>query len=113
MSLLDDAPQSLQVYPEVVETDAYGNPMRVPGPTPVVVPGRVQPSTADENSLLGQTAFAVVRFIGRTFPGGPWAKVVYDGREWDVVGEPRRHNGIPPGHVTVYLKARTVLVPEV
>lgn len=109
MSLLDNGPDVLTVYPEVETTDAYGNVVRVPSTVPVTVRGRVQPASSDELTALGLVTETVVRFISRSFPGGPWARVEFDGREWDVVGEPRVHRGSPrTAHKTVYLKARTV-----
>lgn len=108
VSLLDNGPDVLTVYTEVEARDAYGNVVRVPSDTPVTVRGRVQPSTSDELSALGFATETVVRFIARSFPGGPWARVEFEDREWDVVGEPRVHRGSPrTAHVTVYLKARS------
>lgn len=112
MSLLDNGPDEILVYPEVESTDAYGNPVRVPAETPVPVRGRLQPSTVDEASALGQVANTAYRFIARSFPGGPWARVEYAGREMDVVGEPRVYR--QPGrtrHMTTYLASRGTPLP--
>lgn len=111
MSLLDGGPDELLVYPEVEKDDGYGGTIRVPGPTPVTVRGRVQPIGTQllgtEDSRDGQELDTRWRFIGRTFPTGPWGKVVFDGREWDLDGEPKRHAGSTrTRHVTVTLRAR-------
>lgn len=115
MTLLDGGPDLLLVYPEVMSDDGYGTPLRVPGTVPVEVRGRVQQSpgrwtgSPSGDAVLGQTVETLVRFIGRTFPAGPWAKVTWNGRDWGVVGEPAEHRGSPrTAHVTVILNARSL-----
>lgn len=108
MSLLDNGPDLILVYPEVDGTDGYNTPVRVPSDTPVEVQGRVQPVSVSETEATGQSVATVYRFIGRTFPAGAFARVEWDGRQWDLLGEPQRHSGSPvTRHVTVLLKART------
>lgn len=114
MSMLDGGPDVLTVYPEIEVEDGYGGTKRVPGPTAVQVRGRFQPRgqveafTAGESASTGQEVDSVYRFICRVFPGGAFAKAEFDGREWEVLGEPRRHRGSPrTRHDTVMLKAKT------
>jgi hypothetical protein len=108
MSLLDNGPDLVQVYPEIDTTDDYNNPIKAASNVPVPVAGRVQPSTSTESAELGQVEAEVVRFLSRDFPGGAFAKVSFDGRDWDVIGSPRRHRGSPrTAHTTTYLRART------
>lgn len=112
VSLLDNGPDTLLVYPEVHGDDGYGTPMRVPSNVPVVVIGRFQPVSAEESQAAGQAVGTVYKFIARDFPGGAWARVATQGRDWDVVGEPQRHNGSPATrHSTVMLRARTPAGP--
>lgn len=107
MSLLDDGPDLLQVWPEVDGTDSDGNPVRVPAATPLTVRGRVQPVSAEESAAAGQALRTVYRFVGRSFPAGAYARVQWDGRDWDVLGEPMRSNGSArTRHVKVLLSAR-------
>lgn len=109
MSLLDTGPDEVQVYPEVKTTDSYGNTVWRASATPVPVSGRVQPSTSTESAELGQVVGETVRFVSRGFPAGPFARVEYDGRSWDVFGAPRRHGGsAATAHCTTYLRARTI-----
>lgn len=112
MSLLDDPIDTVLLYREVATTDADGNPMRGASTSAVRVRGRVQPLNATENAALGQEVDTVYRFICRSLPkGGAFAQAQWQGRRWDVMGEPMRRNGSPTtAHVTVYLKARA---PEV
>lgn len=106
MSLLDGNRDTVLIWPEIEVTDSFGTPKRVPAPEPRMVGGRVQPvSMADMPD--NQTA-TLYRFITRELPGGTWARVEWAGREWDVVGEPRRSNGSQrTRHVSIMLRART------
>lgn len=109
MSLID-GPDIVQVYPEVLGTDSDGNRIRKPSDTPVEVLGRVQPVSTTEAAALGQEWSSYVKLLCREFPAGAWAEVVWDGRSWDVQGEPQP-NGLSPStrHVRVILRARDPL----
>lgn len=107
MSLLDGGTVTAQVYVETEETDEYNNKVMVPSDTPTAVSGRLQPSTAAEDATEGQVSDTLYRFISRTFPGGPYSRVEVDGRDWDVVGQPKHHDGSPlTEHYTTMLKVR-------
>lgn len=107
MSLLDGGPQTLEVYVEVESEDAYGNTVMVPSDTPIEVSGRLQPSSAEESAALGQQTTTVYRFLSRTFPGGPFARVEFGGKSWDVLGDPKHHRGSElTEHFTTWLKER-------
>lgn len=109
MSALDRGPHTVTVYVEEESTDSYGNIILVPSATGVTVRGWAQPSTSYETAQLGQDAVTTVyRFLSRTFPGGPFATVTFDGRSWEVLGEPRFRDYGTGRHYTTYLKARTV-----
>lgn len=107
MSLLDGGTITATVYVEVEDTDEYGNTVLVPDDTGIDVVGRLQPSTSDDEAERGQVVDTRYRFISRTFPGGPYARVEVGGVEWDVVGTPKRHTGSALiSHVTTMLKER-------
>jgi hypothetical protein len=107
VSLLDNPTDVLNVYVEVESTDADGNVVQVPGGEPVEVFGRVQPVRADEAVAEGQKTVTVYRFKGRSWPSGAFARISWDGRDWDVDGEPLWSRGsVVTRHVTVLLKAR-------
>jgi hypothetical protein len=107
VSLLDGGPDEVLIYPEVVATDERGNEVRRPAETPVSVQGRVQPVSASEVAVAGQQVATTYRFITRDAPLGAWALVVWDGREWDLAGEPLWSRGSPrTRHVTALLQAR-------
>lgn len=109
MSLLDNGPDLLAVYPEatVEDVDEYGNRLLVPDPTPVLVNGRWQPSTFDEAVALGQAQDTVFRFISREFPAGPYGRARFEDQDYDVIGQPKPHRGSSTTrHFTAYLKRR-------
>lgn len=110
MSLLDDGPDTVTVYPEKIVTDSLGNEgKRVPDlDNPFVLEGvRVQPTSSIELLQDGQRVVTNYSFRVREFPAGAFAKATWDGRDWDVVAEPARRNGSSTTrHVTVSLKAR-------
>lgn len=113
MSLLDLGPDVVTVYAETEITDDYGNRVLVPSDSGVDVRGRCQPSTAEESAVLGQQTSTTYRFLCRDFPAGPYARVVFDGSDWDVVGEPKKHRGSAlTRHSTVWLKERAPIVED-
>ncbi len=109
MSLLDRLPHTVLVFPEVESDDGYDTPTRVPALVPVSVRGWMQPVSAAERQALGQQSATVYRLFAVSIPGGPWARVEWDGRDWDMLGEPLAHDGggiIALDHMTVTLAAR-------
>lgn len=98
------------VWPEIEAIDGDGNPVRKLGPAPVQVRGIVQPISAEEAEALGQVVTTVYRLLCRSFPAGGFSRVEWDGREWDVVGEPARQRGVSMAtrNVSVLLRARGV-----
>jgi hypothetical protein len=113
MSLLDDGRDTVTLYPEKVVNDVLDNPgKRVPDlDNPVTLTGRMQPVSFSETDANGQQVQSRWRFVTRSFPAGAWAKVTWNGRDFDVVAEAARRNGSDvTKHVTVILQARK---PEV
>jgi len=109
MSLLDDGRDTVTLYPEKIVTDVLDNPgKRVPDlDNPVVLTGRVQPVSFFETDANGQQVTTRYRFITRSFPAGAWARVTWDGRDFDVVAETARRNGSDvTRHSTILLQAR-------
>jgi hypothetical protein len=104
VSLLDSGTDVLLVYVEQNVTDGRGNPIRVPAASATPVVGAVHPVTTEEATALGQTVDTVRSFTGKSFPGGPWARVHWDGRDWQVHGEPVFYRrGAATRHVSVIL----------
>jgi hypothetical protein len=114
MGLLDDQYSTVTLIPEIVAEDSQGNPgMRVPDPdleNRQTITGRVQSSSSVEPTADGQRVVTFHRLLCREFPAGAWARVIWEGREFDVDGEPIRHDDSDmTAHDTVALRAR---VPE-
>ncbi len=106
MSLLDGS-DAIVVYPSVWEPDADGNYAWRPGHTPILVWARVQPVSSTELVVNGQQVATLARVLARHAPTGPWDRIDYDGRTWDVLGEPETRGDSPATrHVTVLMKAR-------
>lgn len=106
MTLLD-GPDVVELYPDVEDTDRDGNVVRRASDTALPLRGRWEYDTASEASDAGQavTTLAVLRC--RVFPSGFAGRVEFDGRVWDVVGEPTFHGrGSFVSHVKVQLRAR-------
>lgn len=109
MSLLDQPTDTVTVVPVTATTDEYGTPIAGTPGVPVKVSCRVQPLVTLDQT--GQATYAEYRIVARTFPRGPFSSVTWDGRTWEIVGEPQRHHGSPrTAHVSVDIKA---LSPEV
>lgn len=111
MSLLDDTRDEVVLIPEIQSTDDLDNPVRVPDPDEdhwVTLHGRVQPSSSTEDVRDGQRVGTFYTFLCREFPAGAFARCVWNGRTWDVDGEPMRHNGSDTTrHATITFRART------
>jgi len=107
VSLLDTGNETVQVWPEVSSTDSDGNPIKGPAADPVEIQARVQPVSSTDVIAAGQQTVARYRLITRDAPLGPWVRVRWRGRDWDIDGEPLWSNGSPrTRHVQAILQAR-------
>jgi hypothetical protein len=101
--------QTVLAFPDVIGADADGNPgQRRPGTESVPVVGRWQYEAPAEDTSEGQQVITRAKFLARNWPTGFAGRVTYDGREWDVIGEPTR-SGLSPAtrHTVVRLVARS------
>lgn len=106
--LLDRGRETILVYPEVTVTNNRGEEVKVPSETPV--PVRVSMSK-DRNSsaeLPGQVEVKVIRCVTRSAPISGWARVVYNGEEWDLAAPPHVSQGISKAtrNTTFILRSR-------
>lgn len=112
MSLLDGGNELVVIFPMVETTDEDENTVWRASDDGVPVTGSVQPIGNDkpDEGATSQVVDTVYRFRpnrGETVPIGAWARIEWDGREWDVVGDPGRHNGSDAtAHHTYRIKAR-------
>ena len=107
MSLLDNGRDRVVAYYEIDGHDSLGNPIRkVDEDNPHVLYGRMQPSASTEPT--DQTVATTYIFRSREFRGSAIARLEWDGRVWDLVGDPMRRNGSDfTRHVTITVRART------
>lgn len=109
LSLLDLGPELITVYPSVWAQDEDGNFGWRPGSTGHTVRAHVQPISSTEPVVNGQQVTTLVRVIARRVPAGPWDRVDWDGRIWDVLGEPEQHGDSPATrHNSALMQARGV-----
>nr|WSZ97271.1 hypothetical protein OH820_17845 [Streptomyces sp. NBC_00857] len=90
MSLLDHGTETVVIYPTgpVLPDGTRGTEGE-----PITVRCRVQPLTSTEDAEPGYLDSTLYRIIARTLPAGPWARVMWRGRAWAVVGEPAHRTG--------------------
>lgn len=109
MSLLDDGPDLITIYLSIWAADGDGNYAWRTGTVGVTARARVQPVSSTELAVNGQQVATVARVIARNVPAGPWDRIDYDGRTWDLLGEPERRRDSPTTtHVTALIHARGV-----
>lgn len=116
MGVLDESNAELVIYPEVEHTDSYGNTSRRATDVGVTVPATLVQHSADidtnQPNVAGQrtvTAYRVrvTRGHEHLVPVGPWSRITWDGRDWDVDGEVDRHNRSPAtARITFTMRAR-------
>lgn len=107
MSLLDRGTETALIWPQATTTDRDGNPIHVPAAEPVQVRCRVQPVSSRDVIAAGQQTTARYRMSARNAPLGPWARVRWRDRDWDVEGEPMYQRGSRrTRHVVAILRAR-------
>jgi hypothetical protein len=101
--------ETVTFFTEVDGDDGYGTPTRVPGATPTVVYGCwVYPVSSSEAQALGEQLNTVYAVAADVLPGGAWSLIVWDGRNWEPLGEPLRYRSGFTGMelATVYMKSR-------
>jgi len=105
--ILDHGPHTVTIYLEETVTDSYGNPLKRPSATGVVVSGcQVTPLSSSRGAFpalsvtQGQRVDNAYRFIARDAPLDWWARVAWhhpDGRDrsMTVLGGPLLHESSP------------------
>lgn len=106
--LLDRGNDVMDVYPEVETYNSRGEKMKRPSETPVRVRFTSSEDRSSKAELPGQVSIRVVKGIARKAPVGQWARVVYDGEEWDIASPPRFTPGMSRSlrHVEFTIRSR-------
>lgn len=92
--LLDAGTSIIWVYPEVKMRDSRNNLVKVASDTPVKLMATTSFDRSSIAELPGQIDVSVIRCVTRDAPVGSWARVVFDGREWDLAAPPRFSPGM-------------------
>lgn len=97
-SLLDYGPHTVKVYPEIETTDSYGNVVKRPSDTPVVITGCLMMPLASTRGAFaaidvkaGQRVDAAWRFMARQAPLGWWSRLEFGGKIMTLLGGPLVH----------------------
>lgn len=100
-------PHRIRPVASVEHVDDYGNRRRVPGEPGDELPAYVQPSRVTEDGTDGQTRETRHKVFLGPEPHGldAWSHLEWEGRRYELVGDPRRHDS-PAGrhHVTVTIR---------
>jgi hypothetical protein len=109
--LLDKGREKMLIYPEVEVTNSRGDLVRVPAEEPVEVWVTTSSQRQGDAEIPGQVSIKSMRCITRTAPVGSWARIVFDGEEWDLATPPRFTPGLSRAtqHVEFIIRSRNRL----
>lgn len=105
--LLDRGKAVLLIYPEVTVTNRRGDTLRVPSETPIKVRVSMSRDRNASAELAGQVDVKTIRCIARDAPAGSWARIVYDGEEWDLSAPPHFGVGVSKASRSVSFTIRS------
>ena len=107
--LLDRGREIVLVYPEVLHVDNRGNRVRIPAEVPIKVRVTTSEDRSSDAELPGQVTVKIVRCLARKAPLTSWARIVYDGEEWDLAAPPRFTKGLSKAteHVEFTIRSRS------
>jgi len=92
--LLDAGTAVIWVYPEEKKRDSRNNLVKVPSETPVKVLATTSYDRSSIAELPGQIDVDVLKCVARDAPVGSWARIIHDGKAWDLATPPRFSPGV-------------------
>ena len=109
--LLDKGREKMLIYPEVEVVNNRGDVVRVPAAVPVEVWVTTSAQRQGDAEIPGQVSIKSMRCITRTAPVGSWARIVFQGEEWDLAVPPRFTPGLSraTAHVEFIIRSRNRL----
>lgn len=109
--LLDRGRELMLVYPEVEVLNARGDRVRISSETPVEVWVTTSAQRQGDAEIPGQVSIKSMRCITRSAPVGSWARIVFQGEEWDLAVPPRFTPGLSRAtqHVEFIIRSRNKL----
>lgn len=109
--LLDRGREKMLIYPEVEVTNNRGDTVRVPAEEPVEVWVTSSAQRQGDAELPGQVSIKSMRIITRSAPVGSWARIEFQGEDWDLATPPRFTPGLSKAtaHVEFIIRSRNRL----
>jgi hypothetical protein len=99
------------IYPEVTVHNSRGDQVKIPSETPVEVWVTTSYQRQGDGELAGQVSIKTIRCITRSAPVGSWARILFEGEEWDLAAPPRFSPGVSRStqHVEFIIRSRNRL----
>jgi hypothetical protein len=109
--LLDKGREKMLIYPEAEVINNRGDIVRVPAEEPVEIWVTTSSQRQGDAEIPGQVSIKSMRCITRTAPVGSWARIVFQGEEWDLAAPPRFTPGLSRAteHVEFIIRSRNKL----
>ena len=110
-TLLNRGRATVEVFPEVEVVNARGTVKKVPSEEPVLVSVTISSDQSQVADLPGQIEVRVIRCVARSAPVGTWARVRFEGEEYDLTIPPHRSPGASraSAHVAFTIRSRSNL----
>ena len=105
--LLDRGSSTILVFPEVDAVNGRGDLLRVPSDVGIPVQVTMSKDRNASAELPGQVDVKIISCVARTVPAGSWARVEYNGEEWDLAAPPHFGNGVSRNTVGVSFTLRS------
>jgi hypothetical protein len=90
MSLLDNGPHTVTVFPEETATDSRGNMVKRPTEVGVVITGCLMTPVRSSRDRDGYV-HADYRLMSRELPIGPWSRIEWNGKTLAVIDGPHHY----------------------
>lgn len=92
--LFDKGREVMLVYPQEFRTDERGARVLVVSDTPVEIRVTTLEGRGSDAELPGNVTARVLEVFTRSAPVGSWARVHFDGEDWDIAMPPRFVKGM-------------------
>lgn len=117
--LLDRGRELILVWPQVEVITPRGDLRKVPAEEPIAIRCTTSEDRSQIADLPGQIDIHILRVLARRIPTAPdgtpstWARVMYEGQEYDMAEPPRKSRGVSRAteHWEFKLRSRSNLSP--
>lgn len=99
------------IYPEVIVINSRGDQVKIPSETPVEVWVTTSYQRQGDGELAGQVSIKTIRCVTRSAPVGSWARIEFEGEDWDLAAPARFSPGLSRNtqHVEFIIRSRNRL----